>query len=160
MSETPLRGIGSQNETGFKNGVSAVANGTFLSKRFTDVRNFIASLALIAAFLSTELQWSVMQTVTWAHMIQQSESAASFGEKVISTITGEAPCDYCSALAEEKGSERNEVCSLLGKGPFLAPLDSPAFRLTHYGHSLFSLADRHGTESQFIAEGIKPPPRA
>ncbi|MEM6280509.1 MAG: hypothetical protein AAF733_13585, partial [Verrucomicrobiota bacterium] len=66
------------------------------------MRKFIASLALIAAFLSTDLQWSVMQTVTWAHMIHQSDSPVSLQEKIISTITGEAPCDHCAALAEEQ----------------------------------------------------------
>ncbi|MEM1443879.1 MAG: hypothetical protein AAGF67_16145 [Verrucomicrobiota bacterium] len=124
------------------------------------MKNLIASLALIAAFLSTDLHWSVMQTMTWAHMIQQSESTASLSEKIVSTITGEAPCDHCSALAEEQNSERSEILSLLGKGPLLVPLDGSAFLLTHSGHSLFQLAMCSGRESQFFPEGIKPPPRA
>lgn len=101
-----------------------------------------------------------MQTATWVQMIHQSESTASFAEKVVSTVTGEAPCDRCSALAEEKGSERNELFSLLGKGPVLAPLDGTHLTLTHSGHSLFSLAHRREKESQIFPEGIAPPPRA
>jgi len=124
------------------------------------LKKFITILALAAAVLSTDLHWSVMQTVTWAKMIHQSDSSASLTEKVISTITGEAPCRYCEALAGEQGSERNEILSLLGKGPLLAPLDGSVFRLSHTGLTLFELAALSRPDLRIFPTGIDHPPRA
>ncbi|MDF2377012.1 MAG: hypothetical protein P1U81_12265 [Verrucomicrobiales bacterium] len=53
------------------------------------MKKFTSILAIVAAFLSTDLQWSVMQTVTWVNMIQQSDSTTSLAQKVVSTITGQ-----------------------------------------------------------------------
>lgn len=123
------------------------------------MKKLFTSLALIAAFLSTDLQWSVMQSVTWACMIQQSDAPVSFPKKVLSTITGEAPCDFCEALAEEQNSERSEILSLIGKGPLLAPLDGSPFQLTHSGQALFSLSERNRVQDQVARAGIEHPPR-
>ncbi|MDF1658203.1 MAG: hypothetical protein P1U58_11370 [Verrucomicrobiales bacterium] len=124
------------------------------------MRKFITILAFAAAILSTDLHWSVVQTVIWAKMIHQSDSSASFSEKVISTITGEAPCHHCEALAAEQGSERNEILSLLGKGPLLAPLGTSIFRLSHKGLRLFELATVGNPDLPIFATGIDRPPRA
>lgn len=124
------------------------------------MKKFTTILAIIAAFLSTDLQWSVMQTVTWVNMIHQSESTASLSEKIVSTVTGEAPCQHCQALADEQGSERNEILSLLGKGPLLAPVESSLFRLTHQGHTLFTLAASTARHDLIFPSGIDHPPRA
>lgn len=124
------------------------------------MKKFTTILAIVAAFLSTDLQWTVMQTATWVNMIHQSDSTASFAEKVVSTITGEAPCEHCQALAEEQGSERNEMLSLLGKGPLLAPVEGSLFRLTHEGHVLFDLVATIERTDLILVSGIDHPPRA
>ena len=124
------------------------------------MKKFTTILAIVAAFLSTDLQWSVMQTATWVNMIHQSDSTASLSAKIVSTITGEAPCHHCEALSEEQGSERNEILSLLGKGPLLAPVDGSLFRLTHQGHSLFDLLASVERTDLIFTSGIDHPPRA
>ena len=128
--------------------------------RLSRLKKFITSLALAAAFLSTDLHWSVMQTVTWVHMIHQSESTASFSDKLISTVTGEAPCKHCQALAEEKGSERNEILSLLGKGPLLASVTVEQWHLSRCGYELFALRSPACTPGLLAVSGIDHPPRA
>lgn len=124
------------------------------------MKKFTSILAIVAAFLSTDLQWSVMQTVTWVNMIQQSDSTTSLAQKVVSTITGQAPCEHCEALASEQNSERNEIFSLLGKCPMLAPLGGSPFRLSHRGDELFVLVAGIGRRDLILTSAIDHPPRA
>ncbi|MEM9016987.1 MAG: hypothetical protein AAGC68_08230 [Verrucomicrobiota bacterium] len=122
------------------------------------MRKLFTIPALIAAFLSMDLHWSVMQTVTWVAMIQESGEQATLGEKVIATITGQDPCLHCDALAEQRQSERDEPFSLFGNGPQLAPIVLSQSTISHCRHALFALGSTPIPLDSWISPGIERPP--
>lgn len=116
-------------------------------------------LCLLATTVLTEVHWAVMQTVTWVSMIQTSEAPLSLGEKILSTISGEAPCEHCEAIAEEKSSSRSEVLSLLHQGPVLGPLQRKVARPARHEVFLFSLARESALPDLGSPAPLVPPPR-
>ncbi|MDF1850703.1 MAG: hypothetical protein P1U85_07720 [Verrucomicrobiales bacterium] len=111
-------------------------------------------LCILATTVVTEVHWAVMQSVTWVAMIQTSNSSATLGEKLLSTISGEAPCDHCEALAEEKGASRSEVLSMIGQAPLLAPTPWQKASTSRTDIYLFLL--REGSSSTPLP-GASPP---
>lgn len=124
------------------------------------MRKFAAILSLFAAVLLTEAHWSVMQSITWAAMIQSTDSSASFAETVLSTLSGEAPCQHCQALLEEKESQRNDVLAMMGQAPVLAPFCRSLARPTRKDVLLFSITEPDSPRRASALDPPEPPPRA
>ncbi len=101
----------------------------------------------------------VMQSVTWVAMIQTSDSSATLGDKILFTISGEAPCEHCEALAEKKNSSRSEVLSFLNQAPLLGPLQRKVAPPTRREVFLFSLTRDFLLPDLGVTSPLVPPPR-
>lgn len=117
-------------------------------------------MALLAAVLLTDVHWGVMQSVSWARMIQQADRSADFVDVVAATLSGADPCAHCLALQSERESEQEETLDLLTKLQVLAPISAASTNLSRAECPLFALAGRTARPADGFPAGIDPPPRA
>ncbi|MEM7697692.1 MAG: hypothetical protein AAF236_04730 [Verrucomicrobiota bacterium] len=123
------------------------------------VRWFLTRLLIpLAALIVTDLHWAVMQTITWAEMISQRQPAISFSEMLAETVSGEAPCDRCEAIAAERSSEDEHLLDLLAKAPLVAENPARLPRLGHPSTELFDLSPRQQGLPEVFHLLPTPPP--
>jgi len=115
--------------------------------------------ALLTVLVLSDLHWGVMQTVAWAKMVNDSTEATSFTEKVVKTVSGEAPCERCLHLQSERNSEEEQTLDFVTKSQVFAPVAIARFRLSHGGSALFSLAVRELQPDDPGSDAIDHPPR-
>ena len=123
------------------------------------MKRFASILAILAAVLLTDVHWSVMQSVSWFQMIQQSPSEISLAETVISTISGHLPCDHCKALQEGRTAEQEKEFAFLAKGHLLLPIASEKTSLSHLHTALFDLLEPVPLRADPAVLGIDRPPQ-
>jgi len=129
-------------------------------KKLPVLKRIATTLALFAAVLLTDIQWSAMQSVTWVKMVSEGDRAAGLVERIIQTISASTPCDHCVALENERTSEEEKNLNLLTKFQVLAPIGSDSLRFSHPGAPLFLIEDSNLTPAKVTPEGIDHPPRA
>ncbi len=125
---------------------------------FPSLKNFATILALVAAVLITDLHWSVLQSVTWANMISESQ-AATFPEKVASVLSGQNPCEHCMAIESGRSSDSEKNLDLSTKSILLVPIASNGVSPGRHDSMLFRLPLDSFGQAQLSGRGIDHPPR-
>jgi hypothetical protein len=125
---------------------------------FSSLKKFATIFALVAALLITDLHWCVLQSVTWANMISESQ-AATFSEKVADVLSGQNPCDHCIAIESERSSEGEKNLDLSTKSILLSPIASTRITSCRRESLLFSLSAETFGKAQLFDSGIDHPPR-
>ena len=123
------------------------------------LKKFATILALVAAVLITDLHWCVLQSVTYANMISESQ-AATFSEKVADVLSGRNPCEHCVAIETERSSDNEKNLDLSTKSILLSPISSTRIESARNESMLFSLAFDSSGKAQLSDSGIDHPPRA
>ena len=81
---------------------------TCLKKIFRHQRMFRRlghTLIVLAMFSIAGGHWAVLQTVAWTGMLMEYSRDSSFGEAVVKTFGGHAPCKMCRAIEQGKRNE-------------------------------------------------------
>ena len=101
-----------------------------------------------------------MQSITWVQMVQEAPASTSLVEKVLTTISGNAPCDHCKALQAEKLTEQEKEATLLSNSQTVAPLSLASHQLSHTRKVLFAITEPQSGKGSGYIFGIDHPPRA
>ncbi len=123
------------------------------------MKKFATILALVAAVLITDLHWCVLQSVTYANMISESQ-ATTFSEKVATVLSGKNPCEHCIAIESERNSDSEKNLDLSTKSFLLSPLASTKVSSKRHESVLFSFSLNTFGKAQLSGSGIDHPPRA
>lgn len=125
---------------------------------FFRLKKFATILALVAAVLITDLHWCVLQSVTYANMISESQ-ATTFSEKVADVLSGQNPCDHCISIESGRSSDSEKNLDLSTKSILLSPIASTKIEAARNESMLFSLAGDSSGKAQLYGSGIDHPPR-
>ena len=129
-------------------------------KNLIVLKQIATTLALLAAILLTDIQWSAMQSVTWVKMVSEGDRSAGLVGRIAQTVSGSVPCDHCVALEKERSSDKEETLNLLTKFQVMAPIGRDSLQFSHPGAPLFLIEDSNLIPAKIAPGRIDPPPRA
>ena len=127
-----------------------------LIKRFTTI------LALLAAVVLTDMQWAVMQSITWTEMVFAKErDGTSLLTVIVDTVSGKELCTSCRVIQNQRDSEQNRTLKIISKPGVVVPITFAKYALPGPdSHSLFWTNTRAHRMDDSFPQSIDHPPQA
>lgn len=96
----------------------AACAGVESGEQTRSVRRTVSILCLsFAWFCANGVAWNLVQVVGWAKMFSDYARVMPVGEALERTLSGEAPCDFCSIAATgEQAQQRLPGDAIIGAG--------------------------------------------